>query len=43
MTNLAQVTTFDLVLLVTIAEATGPAMLDDDPSMTTAVLVVSPS
>ena len=38
--TLAEVTTFDLVLLLIIAEATGPAMLDDDPSLTTAILVV---
>jgi uncharacterized membrane protein YcaP (DUF421 family) len=38
--TLAEVTTFDLVLLLIIAEATGPAMLDDDPSLTTAILVI---
>jgi uncharacterized membrane protein YcaP (DUF421 family) len=38
--TLAEVTTFDLVLLLIIAEATGPAMLDDDRSLTTAILVI---
>jgi uncharacterized membrane protein YcaP (DUF421 family) len=38
--TLAEVTTFDLVLLLIIAEATGPAMLDGDSSFSTAALVV---
>jgi uncharacterized membrane protein YcaP (DUF421 family) len=37
---LAEITPFDLVLLLIIAEAVGPAMLDQDPSFTTAMLVI---
>jgi uncharacterized membrane protein YcaP (DUF421 family) len=38
--SLAQVTTFDLVLLLLISEATQEAMIDNDNSMTNALLVV---
>lgn len=38
--TLVEITPFDLVLLLIIAEAVGPAMLDDDPSFTTSLLVV---
>jgi len=38
--SLAQVTTFDLVLLLLISEATQEALIDSDYSMTNALLVV---
>jgi uncharacterized membrane protein YcaP (DUF421 family) len=38
--SLAEVTTFDLVLLLIISEATQQALIDDDNSMTNALLVV---
>jgi uncharacterized membrane protein YcaP (DUF421 family) len=38
--SLAEITTFDLVLLLIISEATQQAMLGDDFSITTALLVV---
>lgn len=38
--SLAEVTTFDLVLLLIISEATQQALIDDDNSMTNAFLVV---
>jgi len=38
--SLAQVTTFDLVLLLLISEATQEALIDSDNSMTNALLVV---
>lgn len=38
--TLAEVTPFDLILLLIIAEAVGPAMLDGDHSFTTSALVV---
>jgi uncharacterized membrane protein YcaP (DUF421 family) len=37
-TTLAQITSFDLVLLLIVAETTGPAMLGDDISLTGAFL-----
>ncbi len=37
-TTLAQITSFDLVLLLIVAEVTGPAMLGDDISVTGAFL-----
>ena len=37
-TTLAQITSFDLVLLLIVAEVTGPAMLGDDISLTGAFL-----
>jgi uncharacterized membrane protein YcaP (DUF421 family) len=39
--SLAEVTSFDLVLLLIISEATQQAMIDSDNSMTNALLVVS--
>jgi uncharacterized membrane protein YcaP (DUF421 family) len=39
--SLAEITSFDLVLLLIISEATQQAMLDDDNSMTNALLIVS--
>jgi len=38
-TSLGQMTSFDLVLLLIVAETTGPAMLGDDISLTNAFLV----
>jgi uncharacterized membrane protein YcaP (DUF421 family) len=38
-TSLGQITSFDLVLLLIVAETTGPAMLGDDISLTNAFLV----
>ncbi len=38
--SLAQITTFDFVLLLIIAEAIQQAMIDDDNSMTNAFLVI---
>ena len=38
--SLAETTTFDLVLLLIISEATQQAMLDNDNSMTNALLVI---
>lgn len=38
--TLAQMTTFDLVLLLIISEATQNAMIGDDPSITNAMLVI---
>ena len=38
--SLAEVTTFDLVLLLIISEATQQAMVDNDNSMTNALLLV---
>lgn len=38
--SLAEVTTFDLVLLLIISEATQQAMIDNDNSMTNALLLV---
>ncbi len=39
--SLAQITTFDFVLLLIIAEATQQAMIDDDNSMTNGFLVIT--
>ena len=39
--SLAEVTSFDLVLLLIISEATQQAMIDNDNSMTNALLLVS--
>ncbi|BDG74469.1 DUF421 domain-containing protein [Roseomonas fluvialis] len=39
--SLYQITTFDLVLLLVIGEATQPALLGDDMSVTTAVIAVT--
>lgn len=39
--SLYQVTTFDLVLLLVIGEATQPALLGDDMSVTTALIAVT--
>jgi uncharacterized membrane protein YcaP (DUF421 family) len=39
--SLAEVTTFDLVLLLIISEATQQAMIDNDNSMTNALLLVT--
>lgn len=39
--SLYQITTFDLVLLLVIGEATQPALLGDDLSVTTAVIAVT--
>lgn len=39
--SLAEVTTFDLVLLLIISEATQQALLDNDNSMTNALLIVA--
>lgn len=39
--TLAQATTFDLVLLLVISEATQQALLGDDDSLTTAILVIA--
>ena len=39
--TLAEVTTFDFVLLVLIAEATGQALVGDDFSVTSALLVIT--
>lgn len=38
--TLAQMTTFDLILLLIISEATQNAMIGDDPSITNAMLVI---
>lgn len=39
--SLYQITTFDLVLLLVIGEATQPALLGDDLSVTTAVIAIT--
>jgi uncharacterized membrane protein YcaP (DUF421 family) len=39
--SLHQITTFDLVLLLVIGEATQPALLGDDLSVTTAVIAIT--